>query len=151
MMVRERAVELVIDARAASISPHIAAREALDKAKPLLADAKSFVVATGLVQKTDTDPDKITDAIALAAAELIRTLPIDGLILTGGDTAAAVFRKLGVPSIKLAGEIEPGIPLGIISTPRPITVITKAGGFGSMDTLSNAAAVLRNAKIGAAK
>jgi D-threonate/D-erythronate kinase len=150
MMVKERAVELVIDVRAASISPQAAAREALGKAKPLLAGAKSLVVATGLVEKTGTDPNKITEAIAHSAVELIRTLPIDGLILTGGDTAAAVFRKLGVKSIKLAGEVEPGIPLGMIAMPRLMAVVTKAGGFGSMDTLLNAAATLRSPKIGAA-
>jgi D-threonate/D-erythronate kinase len=116
----------------------------------LLAGAKSLILTSGSVDDGPIDPSKITEAIGHTAADLIFTMPIDGLILTGGDTAAAVFRRLGVTSIKLAGEVEPGIPFGMISTPRPMAVVTKAGGFGSLDTLSNAVAVLRNPRFGAA-
>jgi D-threonate/D-erythronate kinase len=150
MKAKEGAVELIIDAAAATVSPQAAAHDALDKAKGQLAKATSLILTTGPVNDGYTNPSKITAAVAHAAASLIGTLPIDGLILTGGDTAAALFRKIGVTSITLAGEVEPGIPLGMISTPRSMTVVTKAGGFGSLNTLCNAATALRKPRIGVA-
>jgi D-threonate/D-erythronate kinase len=150
LILKERAVEIVVDAKAASASPNAAARAAIDKAKPLFAGATSLVVGTSLVERSGVDAHKITEAVGQAVAELIRALPIDGLVLTGGDTAAAVFRAMMLKEIKLSGELEPGIPIGLIESPRRMGVITKAGGFGTMDTLSNAAARLRGQTIGAA-
>lgn len=62
------------------------------------------------------------------------------LILTGGDTASFVLRALDATSIRLAGEVERGIPWGIIEGGRAdgCTVITKSGGFGQRDALVRA-------------
>lgn len=143
LLTSENSVEIIIDPKAASVSPIAAARAALDKAKPLMAEAKTLVLATGLIEKIGVDPVKITEALAHAAAEIVRSHAVDGLILTGGDTAAAVFKALHVPSLKLASEIEPGIPFGMIEHPRPMAVLTKAGGFGTLEVLANAAKVMR--------
>lgn len=61
-----------------------------------------------------------------------------GLIMTGGDTAALVCRDLKVRGIRLIREILPGIPYGrLMGGPfEGVPVITKAGGFGSEDTLA---------------
>jgi uncharacterized protein YgbK (DUF1537 family) len=63
-----------------------------------------------------------------------------GLILTGGDTAASVLRALQARAIRLAGEIAPGIPWGIVEggVADGCTVITKSGGFGERDALVRA-------------
>lgn len=60
------------------------------------------------------------------------------LLLTGGETAAAVCRQLGVSAIRLIGEIEPGIPHGYMldGILSGVPVATKAGGFGQPDTLA---------------
>jgi uncharacterized protein YgbK (DUF1537 family) len=59
------------------------------------------------------------------------------LILTGGDTALLALRALGASSIKLRGEVAPGIPWGVIDggVADQRTVITKSGGFGAASTL----------------
>jgi len=59
------------------------------------------------------------------------------LFLSGGDTASAVCRALGVERIEVAGEFAPGIPVGILRGGMfdGVTVITKSGGFGDPDVL----------------
>jgi uncharacterized protein YgbK (DUF1537 family) len=59
------------------------------------------------------------------------------LLLTGGETAIAVFRALGAGGLRLAGEIEPGVALGaLVGGPFDgLVLITKAGGFGDAETL----------------
>jgi uncharacterized protein YgbK (DUF1537 family) len=63
--------------------------------------------------------------------------PVRGLILTGGDTARAVCRELGCTQLRLGGEVEPGIPLANMEDGRypGLTVVTKAGGFGTEASL----------------
>jgi len=59
------------------------------------------------------------------------------LFMTGGDTAALVCRALGIQSLQLQNEFEPGLPRGI-AVGGPFggsTVILKSGGFGEADVL----------------
>lgn len=62
-------------------------------------------------------------------------------VLTGGDTAMAVCRALGVQALRLSGEFAPGLPGGVAvggvldGTP----VILKSGGFGREDVLCEVA------------
>lgn len=68
---------------------------------------------------------------------------LQGVILTGGDTAKAVCRHLGVSGIQLLREVEPGIPLGRLVGDTPLPVVTKAGAFGSELSLSHAKTALK--------
>lgn len=63
-----------------------------------------------------------------------------GLVLTGGETARSVLDGLGIATLRLVGEIEPGIPLSVATVVTPagnlcLPVVTKAGAFGSPDSL----------------
>jgi D-threonate/D-erythronate kinase len=62
----------------------------------------------------------------------------DALVLTGGDTAVGVARRLGAVGIRLEGEVEPGVPVGTLIGPSPYRVVTKAGAFGETGTLVRA-------------
>jgi uncharacterized protein YgbK (DUF1537 family) len=59
------------------------------------------------------------------------------MVLTGGATARAVCHRLGATSLRLLGELEPGVPIGQLQDGawHGVTVVTKAGGFGTPDTL----------------
>jgi uncharacterized protein YgbK (DUF1537 family) len=59
------------------------------------------------------------------------------LILTGGDTAMAVFAPLGIEGIEIGGELLEGIMAGRITGGRfsNAQVVTKAGAFGEDDAL----------------
>lgn len=65
---------------------------------------------------------------------------IGGLILTGGDTAAAVAVALGAHGYRIAGEVAACIPFGTLTGSEidDIPVITKAGGFGAESALCDA-------------
>ncbi len=65
---------------------------------------------------------------------------VGALILTGGETAAFVLRALGATSIVLAGELEAGIPWGVVDggLADGCVVVTKSGGFGERNALVRA-------------
>ena len=87
-------------------------------------------------------------AAAACFAEVARSLAadglVDGLIATGGDTARAAAGALGACGLRLWGEMEPGVPVGILDGPYPLPVITKAGGFGDQGTLVRLCKALHN-------
>ena len=62
------------------------------------------------------------------------------LLLTGGDTAQWLFDVSEAESVTVLGEFETGIPFGEIRGGKldGFPVITKAGGFGTLDTLTSA-------------
>jgi uncharacterized protein YgbK (DUF1537 family) len=66
-----------------------------------------------------------------------------GLLCTGGETARALLNAAGAVGIRLAGEVEPGIPLGTVEGWHNLPIITKAGAFGSPQTLVRCRAALR--------
>lgn len=67
---------------------------------------------------------------------------IGALVSTGGETARAVLQAVGASGLRLIREVETGVPLSIIEGWRPIPMITKAGAFGTTDTLHHCRAVL---------
>jgi uncharacterized protein YgbK (DUF1537 family) len=67
---------------------------------------------------------------------------IGGLVLTGGDTARAVLRALGITALRVLGEVETGVPILITEGSRALPVVTKAGDFGNRDTLVKCRAAL---------
>lgn len=87
--------------------------------------------------------NQISNILGAIASEIIRKSELQGVILTGGDTAKAVCKHLGVSSIQLVKEIEPGIPLGLLVRDQPIWAVTKAGAFGNEHSLSRAKNVLK--------
>jgi len=71
------------------------------------------------------------------ASEIIRAGPVDGLFLSGGETADAVRRAAGGEAIELQREILPGLVLGrwVGGVADGLPVVTKAGAFGDKQTL----------------
>ncbi|AEI43743.1 four-carbon acid sugar kinase family protein [Paenibacillus mucilaginosus] len=85
----------------------------------------------------------ISRLLGRVASGLMRETKLQGVILTGGDTAKAVCRELGVSGIQLLREVEPGIPLGRLIGDIPLPVVTKAGAFGGEHSLSHAKSALK--------
>lgn len=88
--------------------------------------------------------------LAAALAELIapRLPQLGGLVVTGGETARAILAKAGISSLKMLGEIEPGVPVGLSMGEFAVPVITKAGAFGDRGTLIRCRAALRRDNLG---
>lgn len=83
--------------------------------------------------------------LARAMAELVVPFvsQVGALVMTGGETARAVLQSLSIAGLRLIGEIEAGVPVSI--TEAGLTVITKAGAFGSPGTLLTCQRALRPA------
>jgi len=93
-----------------------------------------------VLASTEVDaPDRARVAARLAA-EARRLLDAEGfdlLVVTGGQTAVALYRALDGERLDLVGAPAPGLALGYVRTPhRPaLAFVTKAGGFGAPDLL----------------
>ncbi|ASW03315.1 four-carbon acid sugar kinase family protein [Paraburkholderia aromaticivorans] len=68
---------------------------------------------------------------------------LSGLIVTGGETARAMLGTAGIDSLQLLAEIEPGVAVGRPHGNPRLTVVTKAGAFGSEHALYGAYLHLR--------
>lgn len=81
----------------------------------------------------------IAEKISEISLKVINFTKPKGLILTGGDIAFNVVKKLNSKIIKIKNEIEPGIPeIELFEGPfKRLKIITKAGGFGNELTLYN--------------
>jgi len=66
-----------------------------------------------------------------------------GLFCTGGETARALLTAAGAVGIRLVGEVEPGVPLGTMEGWHNLPIVTKAGAFGTPQTLVRCRAALR--------
>jgi uncharacterized protein YgbK (DUF1537 family) len=88
---------------------------------------------------------KTLASVALSALEASRIDPPDlALILTGGETAQHVINGLEPEGIEIEGELLEGIVRGRLTGGNwdGLTVITKAGGFGKINSLEKLMEVL---------
>ena len=98
--------------------------------------SKGACVAVHSAEERDSsNAGTVVQTLAEVAARLSEEGLFDALVLTGGETAVGVARRLDAEGIRLEGEVEPGIPVGTFIGPGPYRVVTKAGGFGEPDTL----------------
>lgn len=81
---------------------------------------------------------RLADLLAPAAPHL------SALFATGGETACALLSHLGVTGIRLVAEAEPGVPLGVTQGALAFPVMTKAGAFGTEDTIARSLHRLRD-------
>ena len=89
---------------------------------------------------TEADPAEVTRT--LAASFLRARLTPASLVLTGGDTAAAVLAELDVGVLEVLGEALPGLPICRAAGHEASTlIVTKSGGFGAVETLGLLAGV----------
>ncbi|OKB68721.1 hypothetical protein BHU62_01360 [Serratia marcescens] len=87
----------------------------------------------------------VPDHAATLGAVVSRCMAVfDGLVVTGGDTARRIVDAMAAGSLTLFGEVEPGVPFGLLNLPaRSLPFATKAGGFGQAATLLNCVTRLR--------
>ncbi|MBV9354335.1 MAG: hypothetical protein JO023_02290, partial [Chloroflexi bacterium] len=87
---------------------------------------------------------RIAELLGEVAATTARAYAVGGLVVTGGETARSVCRQLGVTGVELLAEVEPGVPLGrLVGAVPPLPIVTKAGAFGSDQTLVRALQYLK--------
>lgn len=87
---------------------------------------------------------QVAQSLAQVAHALLERDRVGALVLVGGDGARAVLDRIGATSIKVAGTVQEGIPVGRIEggPAEGLSVVTKAGGFGPPDALAEVVSAL---------
>lgn len=88
----------------------------------------------GLTQATE----RLVGVLGMAASLTMARVTPSALVLTGGDTARAVCAALGAAGLDVDREAAPGVPICLLEGGRwdGLPVVTKAGAFGTPDTLT---------------
>jgi 3-dehydrotetronate 4-kinase len=86
----------------------------------------------------------IEDAVARVAAGLVEH-GVRRMVVAGGETSGAVVGRLGVRSLRIGGEIDPGVPWTYASGNGPdLMLALKSGNFGATDFFLKAFRVLES-------
>jgi 4-hydroxythreonine-4-phosphate dehydrogenase len=109
-----------------------------DELERALGDGRDCLVAIDVARELDLGK-ALELARALGEFAAPHAVRCSGLIATGGDTARALLAALDLSGIALLGEIEAGVPFGLAGS---LLLVTKAGGFGTRETLLRASAAL---------
>ncbi len=91
-----------------------------------------------VVMKNEFLSDDVSKAFTAMLSEFVcqvrQRKTIASLFLTGGETAYTVLAALGARSLRLVGQVEPGVAVAEMQN-GPL-VVTKPGGFGDADTMA---------------
>lgn len=119
-----------------------ALRDALEKQ---LRTGKDTILTTSGMPLSSLDGQVLADQLAWVAAGPILAGICGGLVLTGGDIAAAVCSQIDGDYLHIQGEVSPAIPWGILGGGpcSGMPVVTKAGSFGGPEALLAASAQIR--------
>jgi uncharacterized protein YgbK (DUF1537 family) len=79
----------------------------------------------------------IPEALGKVTARILRQKRLGGLVLTGGDLAMGVCKRLSASALRIEEEVLPGIPCSTLTDGpfQGLRLVTKAGGFGEKDAL----------------
>ncbi len=106
--------------------------EAVDRAIALLNQGRSVAITTAFSRFQQGQGVATALGLAEAAGAVLSRSPMAGLFMTGGDIARALCSILGAGAIRALGEVQPGVPAGLLmgGAHDGLRVVTKAGGFG---------------------
>jgi 3-dehydrotetronate 4-kinase len=128
---------------------------ALDWAKPLLAKDKGTVLIYSTAEPAAVQAIQsklgvaqagqlIENALAKIACGLIDA-GVDQLVVAGGETSGAVVQALGIETLRIGPQIDPGVPwtMSVGDKGKPIALALKSGNFGAEDFFTKAFRVLQ--------
>ena len=145
----------VLDTDAIAANPGSAAalvRQALDWAQPLLTSGPVLVYSTADPQAVkavkavqsahgaQATGEAIEHALAQIAAGLVQA-GVRQLVVAGGETSGACVQALGVQSMRIGKQIDPGVPWCYAQVPSvadAMHITLKSGNFGTPDFFSKA-------------
>ena len=127
------------------LSPTSLDMETAQSVGSYLSQGQDVILSAENIERQPSHNQKIALSFGWLTNRVTEKAGIGGLVLTGGDTAMAVLQSIECRAIWLHGEIEPGIPWGqLLGGSQPgLPVVTKAGGFGSDQSLTNALSFIK--------
>jgi uncharacterized protein YgbK (DUF1537 family) len=144
-----RQIELASDRGVAVLSPNSQDMKAIQPVLSLLSQGRDVILTSDKLAAPQQTDQEIAQSLGRISKVISEKVALGGIALTGGDTAMAVLQSLDCDTLRLNGEIEPGIPWGelLAGSQSGLPVATKAGGFGSDQSLTNAIAHLKKNQI----
>ena len=149
-----------VDVKKALINPYDEIKRVSAQVLDFMDKAKDVIIASALEEKDVTDAIAVGKSLGLSSAEtseaiarfmgevayeVVKARKPSGMVLTGGDTAVHVVKKLSATGCRINSELEPGIPeltlIGGIAD--GIRVVTKAGAFGNDESIVKAVRFLK--------
>jgi uncharacterized protein YgbK (DUF1537 family) len=112
--------------------------------KPVLVYATSTPQEVKAVQR-ELGVERAGALVEEALARIAKGMVAAGvrkLVVAGGETSGAVVGALGVRSLRIGPQIDPGVPWTESLDAEPIALALKSGNFGSTDFFSKALAQL---------
>jgi uncharacterized protein YgbK (DUF1537 family) len=116
-----------------------------------IAAGADMVVMIGEEHSVENETGQLLSA---ALARLVQpfTAHAGALVATGGETARSVLEAWGIACLRLVGELETGVPVSVTEGwNRRLPVLTKAGAFGTPQTLLHCREFLRKVDRASAK
>ncbi len=106
-------------------------------ASPGSSDAKQVVLlAVEDPEAGAADAAEVARQFAQAGLGVADDIGAGAIVVTGGDTAIAVLQASKCVEIQVGGNLMPGIPYARFGrNGRQVLLVTKAGGFGTPDTM----------------
>ena len=106
--------------------------------KPWLrAPPKTYVLRHATV--VDAAAGALVEEALAGVAEGLVARGVRRMVVAGGETSGAVVARLGVRSLRIGPEIDPGVPW-TQAEGRPLLLALKSGNFGALDFFSRALA-----------
>jgi uncharacterized protein YgbK (DUF1537 family) len=108
--------------------------DAVEAIHGLLAAGRSAIV---IAPPHRVDEPALLASFAATARAALEATPLGGIVMTGGDVAAAVCRGIEAEAIGLRGEALPAVPWGVIrgGIGDGQCIVTKAGSFGPPEAI----------------
>jgi 3-dehydrotetronate 4-kinase len=125
------------------------AAQALSWARPLLGDTPLLVYATAQADAVRDVQSRlgaqqagalVEDTLSRIAQGLV-ALGVGQLVVAGGETAGACVQRLGIATLRIGPQIDPGVPWCHASRPQ-LHLALKSGNFGAADFFTRAFAQL---------
>lgn len=111
---------------------------------PDLSDAEVSAVLLKIALQEHLSPNPQSQVLSPKFRKWLKSNLADALVIVGGLTARAIFEVLGIKRWDLLGSLLPGVPFGVVQLPhKTLLVATKAGGFGTKQTLWRATVELK--------
>jgi uncharacterized protein YgbK (DUF1537 family) len=82
----------------------------------------------------------VSETLAEVVERTMHAAALRRLVIAGGETSAAICRRLGVHGVRVWKEIQPGVPSCVSLGDQPLLLVLKSGSFGTPDFLQQALA-----------
>ncbi|KXG75826.1 hypothetical protein AN618_17360 [Fervidicola ferrireducens] len=150
-----------VDVKRALTNPCDEVKRVFAQVLDFMDKAKDVIIASALEEKDVTDAIAVGKSLGLSSAEtseaiarfmgevaheVVKARRPAGMVLTGGDTAIHVVKKLSATGCRINSELEPGIPELVLigGVADGVKVVTKAGAFGNDESILKAVKFLKN-------